>query len=298
MNLPVETPEEPPSAGAKNGSRMPLLAGALFALIFLILLAAFGIFLLNRFTAVERTMERLAQRVEEATERSEQALDRAAEAESSALEAAQGRVRAEGQAASAEEEAENAQQEANSARQNAKLAEQEADSARREAALAREEMEKIRQEWESEVERLHDALNQIVDTRKTAFGLVMNLSDDLLKFDFDKATLRPENRELLSRIAGILLTSKNYSIDIYGHTDDVGSGEYNQGLSERRAQTVRDYLVDAGIDSNILTTQGFGKTRPLVPGASPEARAKNRRVEIGIVNTRIEYGRRTSRPQP
>jgi OOP family OmpA-OmpF porin len=140
-------------------------------------------------------------------------------------------------------------------------------------------------------------LNQIVDTRKTALGLVMNLSDDLLKFDFDKATLRPENRELLSRIAGILLTSKNYSIDIYGHTDDVGSGEYNQGLSERRAQTVRDYMVDAGLDPNIVTTQGFGKTRPLVPGTSPPARAKNRRVEIGIVNTRIEYSRRTSQPR-
>ena len=159
-------------------------------------------------------------------------------------------------------------------------------------------MEKIRQEWESEVERLHDALNQIVDTRKTALGLVMNLSDDLLKFDFDKATLRAENRELLSRIAGILLTSSNYSIDIYGHTDNVGSGEYNQGLSERRAQTVRDYMVDAGLDPNIITTQGFGKTRPLVPGTSPQDRAKNRRVEIGIVNTRIEYGRRTSQPRP
>ena len=97
------------------------------------------------------------------------------------------------------------------------------------------------------------------------------------------------DRELLSRIAGILLTSKDYAVSVNGHTDDVGSVEYNQKLSERRAQAVRDYLVDAGLSPSIFTVTGHGKSLPLVQGTSDQARAKNRRVELGIVNTRIVY---------
>jgi outer membrane protein OmpA-like peptidoglycan-associated protein len=103
--------------------------------------------------------------------------------------------------------------------------------------------------------------------------------------------LRPEDKELLSRIAGILLTSKDYTLAVHGHTDDVGTQEYNQKLSERRARAVRDYLVEAGLPPEILSVEGHGKTLPLVQGTSEEARAKNRRVELGVVNTRIRYGR-------
>jgi OOP family OmpA-OmpF porin len=115
-----------------------------------------------------------------------------------------------------------------------------------------------------------------------------------MQFNFDKATLRPENRELLSKIVGILLTSKNYGIYVYGHTDDIGSEEYNLDLSERRAQTVREYLTENGIAPEIITSKGFGQSRPIVPGSSAEARAENRRVEIGIVDTIISYEERVS----
>ncbi|MEM7354177.1 MAG: OmpA family protein, partial [Acidobacteriota bacterium] len=101
--------------------------------------------------------------------------------------------------------------------------------------------------------------------------------------DFNKATLRPQNREILSRIAGVLLTSRDYGVQVFGHTDDVGSVEYNQQLSEQRAATVRDYLVEAGIDSAVLSTTGLGKTSPLVEGTDPESRQRNRRVELAIV---------------
>jgi outer membrane protein OmpA-like peptidoglycan-associated protein len=137
--------------------------------------------------------------------------------------------------------------------------------------------------------RLEDALGDIVETRRTALGLVMNLGEEALKFDFDKAEIRPENRELLSRIAGILMTSKDYTLSVNGHTDDVGSHEYNQKLSERRAQAVYDYLVEAGLPPEILSVKGWGKTKPLVEGTSDEARAKNRRVELGLVNARVNY---------
>ena len=93
------------------------------------------------------------------------------------------------------------------------------------------------------------------------------------------------------RVAGILLTSPDYSVSVNGHADDVGTEEYNQKLSERRAQAVRDYLAKAGLPPEILSVTGHGTKRPLVPGTSEAARAKNRRVELGIVNTRILYGR-------
>ena len=119
----------------------------------------------------------------------------------------------------------------------------------------------------------------------------MNLGSDYLKFEFDKADLRPADRELLSRIAGILMTSKDYTISVNGHTDDVGSEAYNQKLSERRAQAVRDYLVQAGLPAEILSVEGHGKSLPLVRGTSETARARNRRVELGLVNMQIRYGR-------
>jgi OOP family OmpA-OmpF porin len=117
----------------------------------------------------------------------------------------------------------------------------------------------------------------------------MNLGSDTLKFDFDRATLRPENREILRKISGVLLTSAGYRVQIYGHTDDIGTTEYNQELSERRAATVREYLIEAGIDPGIIATKGFGKSNPLVPGTSNEARSMNRRVEIGIIDTMVNY---------
>jgi OOP family OmpA-OmpF porin len=87
------------------------------------------------------------------------------------------------------------------------------------------------------------------------------------------------------------MTAHDYTISVNGHTDDVGSDAYNQKLSERRAQAVRDYLVKAGLSEEILSVQGHGKSLPLVKGSSDAARAKNRRVELGIVNMQIRYGR-------
>ena len=165
-------------------------------------------------------------------------------------------------------------------------------------ARAQAEADRIKQRAEAELDRLQQALGQIAETQRTALGLVMNLGGDHLKFAFDEVELRREDRELLSRIAGILVTATDYTISVNGHTDDGGSAEYNQRLSERRAQAVYDYLVEAGLSPDILSVQGHGKSRPLVPGSSEEARAKNRRVELGIVNTRILYGEEAKKASP
>jgi outer membrane protein OmpA-like peptidoglycan-associated protein len=275
MSLLNETSGAPDDKEAKGNSKLPLLSLGILIALGLVALVGIGSLILNRLNELESQMLGVGKRVEEIGESSESALERALEAEEAALQAARGRSEAETDAAMARDEAERAREAAQRARQDAKV------------ALA--EAERIKKEREDELNRLQEALNQIAETRRTALGLVMNLGSDHMKFDFDKSDLRPENRELLSRIVGILLTSKDYQIYVYGHTDNIGTEEYNMDLSERRAQSVRDYLAEAGINPGIISTEGFGKSQPLVPGTSDEARAKNRRVELGIVNTKIKY---------
>jgi len=235
-----------------------------------------------RSKALQQEVAGLRQRMEEIDNKAEAARNRATEAEQSARQSAIAKDQAENKRAAAEAEAKQASESAEEAKQRAAVAEQE-----KQAAVA--EAERIRKEREEELNRLQEALQKIAETRRTAMGLVMNLDSNAIQFEFNKAVLLSMNRELLSRIAGILLTSKGYSMTVYGHTDDVGSEAYNQELSERRAQAVRDYLVEAGIGREIIATKGFGKTKPLVARRTPEARAKNRRVEVEIVDTILNY---------
>ena len=254
-----------------------------------------------------------------AEETARAARDRAERAERDALQAQQEAARARADAARAGSEASSAAEAARLAGEQRRRAEQEradalaqqqqaraqlvearqaeaeaarrAEAARQEAEQARQEAERIRRERDAELARLQQALGEIADTRRTALGLVMNLGEDAITFAFDSADLQPEDRELLARIAGVLLTAEGYRIQIFGHTDDVGSDEYNLRLSERRAEAVRDYLVQAGLDPAIITTRGFGKSKPLVAGSSPEARARNRRVELGIIDSNVRFTR-------
>ena len=154
-------------------------------------------------------------------------------------------------------------------------------------ATAQERADESRRVAATEMNRLTEALGRIAETRRTALGLVMSLDEGYLKFDFDKADLRPESRELLSRIAGILYTAEDFTITVSGHTDARGAEEYNQQLSERRAQAVADYLIAAGLSPELFTVQGLGQTQLIDDGTNPEAHAKNRRVELGMVNARI-----------
>jgi len=224
-------------------------------------------------------LERMTNRIDLLTEVVEAASARAVRAEENARTAAEARDKAQAERAEAEKKSAEARAEAQTSAEQAR------------AAVA--EAEKIRQQREQDLNRLQQALGALVETRRTALGLVMNLGENAIQFDFDRATLRAENRELLSRIAGVLLTAKGYSIYVYGHTDDIGSDEYNLDLSQRRARAVRDYLVEAGLNSSIITTRGYGKSSPRVLATTQEARAKNRRVEIGIVDVSLDFGRKT-----
>jgi outer membrane protein OmpA-like peptidoglycan-associated protein len=115
--------------------------------------------------------------------------------------------------------------------------------------------------------------------------LIVNLSDVL--FDSNRATLKPGAREKLSKLAGILLAyTGSYRMEIEGHTDSVGSQDYNQKLSEDRAEAVHDYLMNAGLPvDRMVAVRGFGKIRPVATNDTAEGRQTNRRVEIIIGDT-------------
>jgi outer membrane protein OmpA-like peptidoglycan-associated protein len=280
LNLQSDDPTEPARGNGKT--RVVLLLLLLIASV-----AGLGFLAYRneqRTAAAERQAASMAIRAEEAAALARQASEKAAAAEAAARSAAEGRQVAEVQAAGARGEADAALEAASTARQEASIA-----SAN--AAKAQAEADQIRKRAEAERNRLEAALGEIAETRRTALGLVMNLGGDHLKFEFDKAELSAKDRELLSRIAGILMTSHDYTISVNGHTDDVGSDAYNKALSQRRAQAVRDYLAQAGLPAEILSVTGHGKSLPLVPGTSDAARAKNRRVELAIANTQIRYGR-------
>lgn len=99
-------------------------------------------------------------------------------------------------------------------------------------------------------------------------------------FDFDKSTLKPEGKPILDEAAKILAENPDVNLEVQGYTDGIGSVEYNLGLSDRRAATVKDYLVSEGVASSRLTTQGFGKADPVATNDTEEGRAQNRRVEL------------------
>lgn len=241
-----------------------------------------ALFLLYRLDRLEHTIARLNQQVAitnqtagRADKTSQLALRQASQAEASAQQAAQQRDQAQKAEAQSQKEA--------------ALARQETQTAQNQAALAQQKAEQYRQQREEELTRLQQVLGQIADTRRTAMGLIMTLGSNSIRFDFDKAVLRPENREILSRVAGVLMTLKGYHISVYGYTDDIGTAAYNLKLSERRAETVRSYLVKAGLDPSIINMKGYGKSDPRVPGDTAQARAINRRVEIGIVDSTLQF---------
>jgi outer membrane protein OmpA-like peptidoglycan-associated protein len=122
--------------------------------------------------------------------------------------------------------------------------------------------------------------NLILETRDTARGLIVNMSDVL--FDTGKYSLRSGAREKLARVAGIISGHPGLKLDVEGHTDSVGGDDYNQQLSEHRATSVRDYLTHAGIPMNSVTAKGFGKTQPVASNETTTGRQQNRRVELVV----------------
>ncbi|MFZ2000332.1 MAG: OmpA family protein, partial [Candidatus Sulfotelmatobacter sp.] len=128
--------------------------------------------------------------------------------------------------------------------------------------------------------RLSEQLNSILQTRDSARGLIVNMSDVL--FDTGKYSLKPGAREKLAKVAGILLAYPGLNIEVDGYTDNVGGDEMNQQLSENRARSVRDYLVQQGVATNSVSAKGFGNTLPVATNDNAAGRQQNRRVELVV----------------
>jgi outer membrane protein OmpA-like peptidoglycan-associated protein len=126
--------------------------------------------------------------------------------------------------------------------------------------------------------RLSEQLNSILQTRDSARGLIVSMSDIL--FDTGKYSLKPGAREKLAKVAGILLAYPGLNIEVGGYTDNVGRDEMNQTLSENRASSVRDYLVKQGVATNSVSSKGFGNTLPVASNDNSSGRQQNRRVEL------------------
>jgi outer membrane protein OmpA-like peptidoglycan-associated protein len=118
----------------------------------------------------------------------------------------------------------------------------------------------------------------VLATRDTARGLIANMSDVLFKTG--SFELLGTARERLAKVSGIVLAYPSLHLAVEGHTDSVGTDDYNQQLSEKRATSVRDYLVQQGIASDAIVASGFGKTSPVASNDTSEGRAQNRRVEL------------------
>jgi outer membrane protein OmpA-like peptidoglycan-associated protein len=177
----------------------------------------------------------------------------------------------------------------NEAQQQQQAAQADSDRNRAAAAASDLQLQQTVREREELRARLLQQFNLILETRDTARGLVVNMSDVL--FDFGKFTLRPLAREKLAKISGIVLAYPSLKLAVEGHTDSVGTEAFNQELSEKRAEAVRNYLTQQGVPESSTTATGFGKTRPIASNDTSEGRQQNRRVELivsgEVIGTKI-----------
>ena len=185
-----------------------------------------------------------------------------------------------GAQADAERDRNTAERDRNDAQQQQRAAEAESDRNRANAASSNAQLQQAVLDREEFRARLLAQFNLILETRDTARGLVVNMSDVL--FDSGKFTLRPLAREKLAKISGIVLAYPTLRLAVEGNTDSVGTEMFNQQLSEQRAQGVRSYLTQQGVPESSTTAAGFGKSRPIASNETAEGRQQNRRVELVV----------------
>ena len=211
--------------------------------------------------------------------RAERARDRA-EADTAKAEAA--KAQAEVDAARAQADAAKAQSDSDRARSDmannqaasaTALSAAQADAEQSRLAVQQADADKVAMRT-----RLSEQLNKILQTRDSARGLIVSMSDVL--FDTGKYSLKPGAREKLAKVAGILVSYPGLNIEVGGYTDNVGGDAMNQTLSENRASTVRDYLVNQGVATNSVSAKGFGNTLPVATNDNSSGRQQNRRVEL------------------
>jgi outer membrane protein OmpA-like peptidoglycan-associated protein len=221
-----------------------------------------------------------------------------AQAESDTAKAQAAKAQAESETARAQAEAAKTQSESDKAKSDMAdsqaasasaiaSAQADADQSRLAAQQAQQRAQQSDDDKASMRARLSEQLNKILQTRDSARGLIVSMSDVL--FDTGKYSLKPGAREKLAKVAGILLAYPGLNIEVGGYTDNVGGDEMNQRLSENRAGSVRDYLVQQGVTTNSVTARGFGNTLPVASNDHAAGRQQNRRVELIVSGEAIGH---------
>lgn len=180
--------------------------------------------------------------------------------------------------------AEDSQQQADASQRRAESSQRDADASQQQAAMSQQQAELSQQQTRDAEKRNEQLEAQLKDlnAKKTDRGLVITLGDIL--FDTNKADLKPGASRSLKKIAGFLAEYPQRMAKIEGFTDNTGSADHNQDLSNRRANAVRTSLVDLGINGERISTQGFGKDSPIASNNTASGRQMNRRVEIIVTD--------------
>jgi len=230
--------------------------------------------------ALDLERQQAAERQAAAQRQAELSRQRAEEqAHQAALAEEQSRRDAEQRAA-----AEKAKTEADALRAQADAARAQAAAEAEKASQSAAEADRLRQQAVQEKDQLRAQLlqqfNSVLPTRETPRGLVVNMQDVL--FDTGKYTLKSPAELALAKIAGIIISHPGLNLQIDGYTDSTGSADYNQKLSEQRANTVRDFLMKQGINTQNMTAVGYGLNFPVAPNDTAAGRKLNRRVELVV----------------
>jgi outer membrane protein OmpA-like peptidoglycan-associated protein len=232
--------------------------------------------------ASEHSQAMLREDVDSATRQKEQAQSDATRAQAAKTQAESDAAKARADAADAQSATAQAQSDManNQAASAAALSTAQADA--EQSRLAAQQAQQGQQQAETDKAamrtKLSEQLNSILQTRDSARGLIVSMSDVL--FDTGKYSLKPGAREKLAKVAGILLAYPGLDIEVGGYTDNVGGDEMNQKLSENRASSVRDYLVQEGVSTSSVSSKGFGNTLPVASNDNSSGRQQNRRVEL------------------
>ena len=217
----------------------------------------------------------------------QQAQEQAERARQDAAAAQQRAQDQENQARQAEQQLQQLQRQSQAAQQQLQQeaaarqqAEQQAAASQQQLQQTQQQLQQAQSDKEQVRQRLLGQLNQVLQTKDSARGLIVNMPDVL--FNLNSASLKTDARERLAKVAGILIAYPDIRVEVDGYTDNTGSMDYNQQLSQQRADTVRQYLVQQGVPSDSVDSKGLGPSDPIASNDNPEGRRQNRRVNLVV----------------
>lgn len=231
-------------------------------------------------TAAQAAQQQLQQQINSGQQVQAQQQAAAQQAQAQAQQASQAAATAQQRAQEQENAARQAEQQLQQEQSARQQAEQQAQATQQQLQQTQQQVQQAQTDKEQMRQRLRGQLNQVLQTKDSARGLIVNMPDVL--FNLNSANLKPEARERLAKVAGILIAYPDIRVEVDGYTDNTGGLNYNQQLSQQRAEAVRGFLVQQGVPSSSIDAKGFGPSDPIASNDSPQGRAQNRRVNLVV----------------